>query len=144
MDLLYNGKPLPKKSIEKKPMVKKAYKRNDTPLEHSEQCTVHQWLQWNNIDHTATANANALSFLDRGLAITIMNKLKASGLSTGFPDLLVFTRKKLLLIEMKRRKGGVISEEQKEWVSIANSYDYCHACVCHGADEAIEEVKRWI
>ena len=41
-------------------------------------------------------------------------KMKARGRLTGFPDLILFFNNKVLLIELKREKGGVLSTEQKE------------------------------
>jgi hypothetical protein len=73
-----------------------------------------------------------------------MAKLVASGLSRGYPDIEVFIGNgKSLYIEMKRKKGGVVSEEQKKWITWLNDNGYS-AKVCHGADEAIEYVKNFI
>lgn len=46
-------------------------------------------------------------------------------------------------IEMKRRKGGTVSDEQKEWGKI---YELAGIpCkICKGADEAIKFVKKYL
>lgn len=46
-------------------------------------------------------------------------------------------------IEMKRRKGGTVSPEQKEWGKIYEMADIpCK--VCKGADEAVEFVQSFM
>jgi hypothetical protein len=73
-------------------------------------------------------------------------KLKAMGVKPGVPDLFlpVPGRKCYgLFIEMKRVKGGTLSENQKEWISALNLQVYI-AVVCHGADEAIAVIKSYL
>lgn len=67
-------------------------------------------------------------------------KLKAEGLSAGVPDL--FVPAWGLFIEMKRLKGGVISEEQKDWLDYLASEGY-EVMVCRGIDDAIRSVKAF-
>jgi hypothetical protein len=140
LDLLYMGKPLEQKKVVKKQSENKVI----IPTEHEEQSKLHQWLSYRNVNHAAIPNANAMSFLNKNVAIRVTNKLKAEGMSPGFPDLIVFANKYLLIIEMKRLKGGVLSEQQKEWKNIISNYNYCKHFVCNGADEAIKEIQKWI
>lgn len=77
-------------------------------------------------------------------------KMKKMGTSKGFPDLLVFipvygTTKEIdsyqmCAIEMKRRNGGTVSKEQKQWLEILQASGAMSA-VCHGADEAIAFIE---
>jgi len=61
---------------------------------------------------------------------------KRMGVSAGVPDYMIITKKKLLFIEMKREKGGVISEEQNMWIDGLNSVKGVFASVARGFDEA--------
>lgn len=109
--------------------------------EYDEQKILVKWLRDNKIKCASSGNGFALNTQDN---VMYMAKLKASGLSKGFPDLEVFIGNgKSLYIEMKRKKGGVVSEEQKKWMDWLNNNGY-FAKVCHGADEAIEYVRGFI
>lgn len=109
--------------------------------EYDEQKILVKWLRDNKIKCASSGNGFALNTQDN---VMYMAKLKASGLSKGFPDLEVFIGNgKSLYIEMKRKKGGVVSEEQKKWITWLNDNGYS-AKVCHGADEAIEYVRGFI
>lgn len=79
---------------------------------------------------------------NRQKAARMVNKLKAIGLAPGIPDLFIFLPGKLLAIEMKRVKGGKVSDNQKRWIKIINSFPYAEACVCKGADEAIVLINK--
>jgi hypothetical protein len=114
---------------------------NDNLSEYEHQKIFVKWLRDNKIKCASSGNGFALNTQDN---VMYMAKLKASGLSKGFPDLEVFIGNgKSLYIEMKRKKGGVVSEEQKKWIDWLNDNGYS-AKVCHGADEAIEYVKGFI
>lgn len=65
-------------------------------------------------------------------------KLKEEGVLSGVPDLVVAKRRGNwagLYIEMKRRSGGVVSDNQREVLSQLVRGGYA-ACVAKGADEA--------
>jgi hypothetical protein len=70
-------------------------------------------------------------------------KIKNSkmGVNKGIPDYIIFLKNKLLFIEMKRVKGGVISQEQTDWLKRINSVDGCLGVVCKGFDEAHKIIK---
>lgn len=64
-------------------------------------------------------------------------RLKAEGVSAGVPDLYIPAWR--VWIEMKRAKGGALSEKQKGW------RDYLIGCgyrviVAHGKESAISEI----
>lgn len=77
-------------------------------------------------------------------------KLKRMGQSAGVWDYEIFLPIKgitgeiddyqLIKIEMKRRKGGTVSAEQKAWGKIYETAGIPNK-ICRGADEAIEFVK---
>lgn len=121
---------------------KREFKRpapvESNPLESVEQFTVVEWLRVHNIRFTASANG----IYTHPVA---MSKMKRLGVSVGYPDITIFDRPPLIIdgkvfigccIEMKRRKGGVVSDEQKEWLSALSELGWATA-VCKGCDEAI-------
>ena len=72
----------------------------------------------------------------------------------GVPDLIVSIpaeksydgKAYLLFVEMKRKRGGVVSPEQAVWIEAINSVlaDDVAAFVAYGADEAIEIVEPYL
>lgn len=117
------------------------------PLEDDECIVFSQWLSLNHIPHAHIANesrSSSRSAMIRGA------KLKRMGQSRGVWDYEVFIPIKgitgkvdcyeIAKIEMKRKKGGVVSPEQKVWGKVYEKAGI--ACkVCKGADEAIDFVK---
>lgn len=67
---------------------------------------------------------------------------KQQGTSKGFPDYLIIVAGRLIAIELKRRKGGKVSPEQKDWLAALNAVGI-EAVVCNGAAEAIAAVERF-
>jgi hypothetical protein len=70
-------------------------------------------------------------------SITVAAKMKATGLSAGVPDLYIPAWR--VWIEMKRAKGGALSQKQREW------RDYLSACgdtviVAHGKKAAQDAI----
>lgn len=79
----------------------------------------------------ASANGGSRHYLE---AIN----LKAMGVSPGFPDIeipLPVAHYHGFYLEMKRKKGGKVSQEQAEWLNYLKSKGY-YAEVAHGFDEA--------
>lgn len=117
-----------------------------TPTEHQEQCTVINYCDVKKLPIFAIPNANALSSLNKQMAVRSMNKLKQEGLRKGVPDLfmpIASCNYHGLFIEMKRIKGSVISKEQKEWNILLNKNGYC-AVICHGSKDAIDTIDKYI
>lgn len=105
--------------------------------EYEEQKKVVHWCRENKIPVQSSGNGFAL---DTGNNVNYIAKLKASGMSLGYPDLDVFIGNGISLhIEMKREKGGVVSDTQQRWINWFNNNGY-KAKVCKGAEEAI----NWI
>ena len=124
--------------------------KNFNPLEDDECIAFSTWLKLNNIPHCHIANesrSSSKSSMIRGA------KLKRMGQSRGVWDYEVYVPIKgisgkvdcyeLIKIEMKRRKGGTISAEQKTWGKI---YELAgiNCKICKGADEAIAFVNGFI
>lgn len=68
------------------------------------------------------------------------------GVRKGIPDLMLpipMHGYHGLFIEMKRSNGGVVSSEQKAWLSALNGFGY-RAVVCHGWEEARKELMDYL
>ena len=70
-------------------------------------------------------------------------KNKQMGVNKGFPDYVVITDGFTLFLEMKRKRGGTVSPEQKEWhEALAKTGQ--RVMVCRGFDEAKEFIDLHI
>jgi hypothetical protein len=76
--------------------------------------------------------------------------LRARGLKKGVPDALIFTRPKIwigetqpigMAMELKRAKGGNVSEDQQLWLHGLSNIGW-YSYVAHGSDDAIREIER--
>ena len=65
-------------------------------------------------------------------------KLKAMGLTPGIPDL--FIPEWRLFIEMKRTKGGKLSDDQISVIKHLQCVNYC-VNIAHGHEQAIQQIK---
>lgn len=73
-------------------------------------------------------------------------RLRAEGVLKGIPDLCIpYPRGPFhgLYIEMKRRKGGVVSPEQMATIEALRGLGYCVE-ICRGADEAIRVLNFYM
>lgn len=115
----------------------------NVPFEDDEVMVFHQWLEIQGMPHTHIPNEiGGSTSAIKARAV----KMKKMGTSKGFPDLLVFIpitgvtgeidSYQMCAIEMKRRKGGTVSKDQKRWLEILQASGAMTA-VCHGADEAV-------
>lgn len=117
------------------------------PPEYEECVNFVQWLRLRSIPHAHCANesqSGTRNAMIRGA------RLKRIGQSRGVFDYEVYvpkiqkdgsTKYKLLKIEMKRRKGGRVSAEQRRWQEIYEAAKIPCA-ICNGAGEAIEFVEK--
>lgn len=106
---------------------------NKLPTEQQEAEILASYLRLRNIPFTHIPNETGGDMLAKRRAI----RMKRAGVSKGFPDYLIIYKGKLVFIELKRRKGGRVSLEQKEWLEVLNNVDNSVARVCNGADDAI-------
>lgn len=114
--------------------------------EHDEQAAVVQWADWTRwegepigLDLFAIPNGG-----DRHPAVAA--KLKAEGVRPGVPDLMLAIPLggwHGLYVEMKDRNGGRASPAQLTWKSRLERRGY-KVGICHGADEAIAEIRRYL
>ena len=81
-----------------------------------------------------------------------INQNKKAGVVKGLPDLVICLpakyrknkQNKVLFIEMKKEKYGVVSKEQKEWCKALDDSEGVGATVCRGHKEAIEYIERFM
>ena len=74
------------------------------------------------------------------------HNLKLQGVQPGVPDICLPVPRggyHGLYIELKRRKGGRLSEEQAGWIDRLNRLGY-RAVVCKGWDAAREEIEQYL
>ena len=67
---------------------------------------------------------------------SVKRKNTAMGVRAGVPDMLIVFQDKVLFLELKRLKGGVLSPFQKEWVKALAHTEKVSAMVAAGWDEA--------
>lgn len=73
-------------------------------------------------------------------------RFKAAGVRSGVPDIfLPCARGKWhgLFIELKRREGGRVSEEQTEFMADLAKEQYC-CYVCYGWEQAAETITQYL
>jgi hypothetical protein len=103
------------------------------PLEWEEQAKCVQFLeQLKSEGYDVLYTATAQSTFTRSWKQKAKNK--AVGTKKGLPDLILIIEKKLVFVELKREKGGVLSAEQKEWIVQLKQAGQI-ATVCRGFEE---------
>ena len=114
--------------------------------EHSEQKTLVDW--WDLWSRTKGLNPLMLFAIPNGEKRTIQAgiRLKDEGVRPGVPDLFLAHPSKCwhgLFIEMKKKKGGIVSEAQKYIHKILTEQGYC-VCVCKGFEHAKFVIQGYI
>ena len=104
------------------------------PTEHQEQVEFVQWFRRQYPDVRIFAIPNGESRSQSAGA-----RLKAEGVSAGVPDLFIPAWN--TWIEMKRSKGGSVSEKQKDWLAYLESVGH-QVFVCKGANSAKEIAQK--
>lgn len=112
------------------------------PTEHEEQQAFCEYLDVRRIKYFAIPNGFYTSEKNKSKKFGLISKFKKEGMKKGTPDMVVFLPHKILFVEMKRKKGGVLSADQKQWIEYINTLDYASAVVCRGKDEAIKEIAN--
>ena len=104
------------------------------PTEHQEQVLFVQWFRrtYPEVRIFAIPNGEARSQ-------SAGARLKAEGVSAGVPDLFIPAWN--TWIEMKRSKGGSVSEKQKDWLAYLEGIGH-QVFVCKGADSAKEVAQK--
>ena len=106
------------------------------PSEHEEQKGFIDWWRVRFPDVLIFAIPNG-----EHRAISVAKRLKAEGVVRGVPDL--YVPKLKLWVEMKRQKGGRLSEEQKKIIPYLESIGDA-VIVGYGAEDASRKVLEFI
>jgi len=115
------------------------FKRYNFPTEREEQKKLVEYLKFKRIPFYAVPNGGSRNKIEA-------RNMKAEGVSAGVPDICIPVPNKRyhgLYIEMKRQKGGRVSDKQKEWIDRLNQNGYL-AKVCRGFKEAKEVVEKYM
>lgn len=116
--------------------------------EHTAQVLICNWLdmQYPDLVFFAVPNGARLGGHTDAQRYGIINKLKAEGLTPGAPDLVILAPRgnyHACLLEMKKEKGGRLSENQKEFLARAEQAGY-YTIVGRGYDQARELLEEYL
>lgn len=120
-------------------MTRKSQTLKLVPTEAQDQIKLVVWLSKMGIRVSASANGGSRNLLEA-------LKLKRMGVSPGFPDIEVPLPSGPyhgLYIELKRVSGGVVSQNQKDWIDYLNSKGY-YARVAKGLQQAKDIVLEYL
>lgn len=112
---------------------------NTVPTEAQDQIRLVTWLWKQGIRVSASANGGSRNLLEA-------LKFKRMGVSPGFPDIeipLPSGSYHGLYIELKREKGGKVSESQTEWLNYLQEKGY-YAKVAFGFEDAKRIVIEYL
>lgn len=119
----------------------RAFAANGVPTEDAEEAAFSTWLDYNHIFHSHLSNEIWTTSYSQ------KQKMKMLGVHSGTPDhyCVLYDRKnkitRLVFIEMKRQKGGVISDSQYRTINEINRCHGVFAFVAYGATQAINICK---
>ena len=119
--------------------------RNWVPTESEEQQALFRWAAYESGAHPELALLYHIP--NEGKRSQIAGaKLRAEGLKRGVPDIcLPVPRGKWhgLYIELKRLRGGRVSDDQQRWLDALNEQEY-FATVCRGWQQAAAEIQNYL
>jgi len=112
---------------------------NNTPYEDFDQTRIASYLEEKKLKFTSIPNSTYTKSRWQ------KRKNTETGLRPGLPDLLIIIKNKLIFIEMKREKGGVVSDSQKAWIEALNDISVdIKAHVAKGFEEAKKIIDYYI
>lgn len=119
----------------------RAQAKPDVPLEKDEQRALAKYL--NGLGVLWCASMNGVHMSMRRAAM-----MKSQGMKAGVPDIMIYTPAQTsdgryvgVAIELKRRKGGVVSDLQDTWLQNLRACGWL-AFVALGADDAIGRLQK--
>ena len=118
---------------------------NGTLSEAEEQRIFFQWIEYSKGKHPELKYCYHIPNGGSRNRIEAHN-LKLEGVKAGVPDICLPVPcgdYHGLYIELKRTKGGVVSDAQKEWIEMLNDRGYL-AAVAKGATEAIKVISAYL
>lgn len=122
-------------------MVYRKYSANGTPTEDSEEEAFAEWLDLKGYRHTHISNEMFTKSMKQ------KNRMKRMGVNSGPPDHVIIVpcvdgKKRLVHIEMKRQKGGTISDNQYDWLKDLIDCDGVIALPAYGCTEACDIIEK--
>lgn len=119
--------------------------RNEVPAEEVEQTCLFRWAA---LQSGAMPELQMLHAIPNGgkRSKAEAARMKAAGVKAGVPDMcLPVPRGEYhgLYIELKRQKGGRLSDEQRIWLGKLREQGYA-AYMCCGWNEAAETIMRYM
>lgn len=120
-------------------------RRYNIDTEHHEQVTLMSWVNHN---LRAMPELHNLFAIPNGghRHLFTAQKMKAEGVKPGVPDMFLAHPSGDycgLFVEMKRRKGGVLSPVQREWIERLSKSGY-RVVVCLGWGDAKKEIIEYL
>lgn len=113
--------------------------------EAQEQRALFEWIHYEEAVHPELALCYHIpNEAKRSYALAA--ELKREGMKAGVPDICLPVPTKSyhgLYIEMKRRKGGRVSDAQYGWIATLNRMGY-YAVVCRGWEEARDVILKYL
>lgn len=114
--------------------------------EHDEQVALMKWWALS-CKQFGIAEPLLFAIPNGGLRnVVVATRMKAEGVRAGVPDLFLAVPRGDycgLFVEMKKTKGGRVSEAQKEMMSELERQGY-RAIVCQGMEEARRQITDWL
>lgn len=113
--------------------------------ESDEQKLLFEWIEWAKVKYPELALCYHVVNEGRRSYAT-GRRMVAEGLRKGVPDICLPVpnmRYTALYIELKRKKGGRLSDEQRGWIDALNRVGNL-AVVCHGFEEARDTILEYL
>lgn len=120
-------------------------KKNTSPLEYVEQELLFEWAEYAVTTHPELALLYAIPNGGKR-NLREAHNLRLQGVKAGVPDICLPIPRGAygaLYIEMKRRDGGRLSENQRVWRDALNRAGN-RALVCKGFDEARKAIEEYL
>lgn len=119
--------------------------RNNSPHESQEQMALFQWV---GLSQAKIPELRLLHHIPNGGSRNVVeaHNLRLQGVRKGVPDICLPVPSGQyhgLYIELKRRIGGAVSDEQRGWLDALNRMGY-RAVVCKGWESARDEILRYL
>lgn len=115
------------------------------PTESDEQKLLFEWIEWAKVKYPELALCFHIPNGGSRHPIEARN-FKLQGVRAGVPDICLpvpnmhYTA---LYIELKRKNGGRLSDEQRGWIDALNRVGNL-AVVCHGFEEARDTILEYL
>lgn len=119
--------------------------KNNTPTEHAEQVTLFQWAAYAACKYPELEKMFAIPNGGYRHYKTAAD-LKSEGVKSGVPDIMLPAPKGKyhgLFVEMKRIKGGKVSDQQAGFIEYLKEQGY-KVEICHGFEEAQKAIINYL